>query len=75
MKNETKKVKIMLPRARVGEDDFKFVGYNGVGYQIKRGEQVEVPEAVAKILATGEDQEIKLAELIKEASDIKEMKR
>lgn len=69
----SKKVKIMLPRARVGEEDTKFVGYNGVGYQIKRGEEVEVPEGVAKILATSEAEEVALYKKIEEATNIKEL--
>jgi hypothetical protein len=34
----------------VGFPNYKFVGVNGVGYQIKRGEEVSVPESVVNVL-------------------------
>ncbi len=45
----TKKVKIKLPLSRNEKEDV-FVGLNGKTYLIKRGEEVEVPVGVAKIL-------------------------
>lgn len=48
------KVTIRLPLTRELKDDV-YVGLNGVGYLIKRGECVEVPEAVAEILQHKED--------------------
>lgn len=33
-----------------GENSDVFVGFNGVGYQIKRGQNVEVPEGVLNVL-------------------------
>lgn len=44
-----KKVKIRLPLTRELKDDV-FVGINGKTFLIKRGEEVEVPVSVAKIL-------------------------
>ena len=44
-----KKVKIKLPLTRTEKNDV-FVGVNGVGYLIKRGEYVEVPASVAHVL-------------------------
>lgn len=44
-----KKVKIKIPLTRTEKDDV-FVGLNGKTYLIKRGEEVEVPVGVAKIL-------------------------
>jgi hypothetical protein len=47
--NATKKVKVKLPLTRNEKDDV-WVGLNGKSYLIKRGEEVEVPYGVAKIL-------------------------
>lgn len=44
-----KKVKIRLPLTREMKDDV-FVGVNGKTWLIKRGEEVAVPECVAKVL-------------------------
>ena len=48
-----KKVKIRLPKV-AGEDPVAFVGINGKGYRIKRGQDVEVPEEVAEVLKNAE---------------------
>ena len=53
MANE-KKVKIKIPLTRSEKDDV-YVCLNGVGYLIKRGEEVEVPEGVAEILQHREE--------------------
>ena len=58
-----KTVKIRLPRIP-GADDM-FVGINGKTYLIKRGVEVEVPEAVAKVIRRSEEQDEK-AYLMKE---------
>lgn len=42
-------VKIRIPLSRENKDDV-YVGLNGVGYLIKRGQEVEVPEGVYEIL-------------------------
>ncbi|MBP5720422.1 MAG: hypothetical protein J6W82_05100 [Bacteroidales bacterium] len=42
------KVKVTIPRARKGEPEDFYVGVNGVGYQIPKGKEVEVPEEVAE---------------------------
>ena len=47
--NTPKKVTIKLPLSRTEKEDV-YVGLNGRTYLIKRGEYVEVPYGVAKIL-------------------------
>lgn len=49
-----KKVKIKLPLTRT-EKEPVYVGLNGYGYLIKRGEEVEVPIGVAEILQHSEE--------------------
>lgn len=54
-KNDAPKmVKIRLPLTRTEKDDV-FVGVNGRNYLIKRGVEVEVPVAVAEVLAHREE--------------------
>lgn len=53
-KQVAKKVTIMLPLTRSEKDDV-YVGINGKGYLIKRGEAVEVPVAVAEVLRHRDD--------------------
>lgn len=43
-------VTIFVEREHEGED-FVFVGINGTNYQIRTDEEVEVPAAVAEVLA------------------------
>jgi len=45
-----KMVKIKLPRAPKGEDNFMVVSLNGKGYKIQRGVEVEIPESIAWIV-------------------------
>ena len=45
-----KNVKIKIPRAPKGEDNFMVVTLNGMGYKIMRGVEVEVPPAIAEIV-------------------------
>lgn len=47
-------VRIRLPLTRELKDDV-YVGLNGVGYLIKRGQEVNVPEGVAEILQRSEE--------------------
>jgi hypothetical protein len=47
-------VTIKLPLTRKEQDDV-FVAVNGKSFLIKRGEEVEVPEYVAKVLKNKED--------------------
>lgn len=49
-----KTVKIRLPRAAEGEETTRYVGLNGKGYRILKGETVEVSEAIAEILRNAE---------------------
>ena len=53
-KNEVKKVKVTVPRARNGEAKDLFVGVNGVNYLIPKGQTVEVPDFVAEEIRRGE---------------------
>lgn len=53
-KPEKKYVRIRLPLTRELKDDV-YVGLNGVGYLIKRGQEVAVPEGVAEILQRSEE--------------------
>lgn len=47
-------VKIRIPVSRENKNDV-YVGLNGVGYLIKRGQEVEVPEGVFEILQRQEE--------------------
>ncbi|MBE6946180.1 MAG: hypothetical protein E7459_08850 [Ruminococcaceae bacterium] len=47
-------VRIRLPKAHEGQEQEAFVGVNGVGYRIRKGVDVEVPEAVAEVLRNAE---------------------
>ena len=47
-------VRIRLPLTRDQKDDV-YVGLNGVGYLIKRGQEVDVPEGVAEIIERSEE--------------------
>nr|DAM99268.1 MAG TPA: hypothetical protein [Caudoviricetes sp.] len=48
---KSKKVRIRLPKDQLNEEDVVVpVCINGYTYQIKRGEWVDVPEEVARIL-------------------------
>lgn len=51
----------------------KFVGVNGKGYLIKRGEWVDLPESVYNVLALSEEQ-IQVAERVMEESRMVEYK-
>ena len=51
-------VTVTLPIDMNGEDNEVFVGVNGYTYLIKRGEAVEVPRFVAKVLQNSEAQMI-----------------
>jgi hypothetical protein len=53
MEKETM-VKLMLPRAREGEQTEVFVGLNGKMWRISKGVEVEVPAPVAEILKNAE---------------------
>ena len=51
----------------------KFVGVNGKGYLVKRGEWVDLPESVYNVLALSEEQ-IQVAEQVMEDSQMVEYK-
>lgn len=46
---ETDLVPFKLPRARNGESDTQFIGYNGRPFLIKRGVEVMVPPGVVSL--------------------------
>ena len=48
---------ITLPRPRVGEDPFQFVGINGRTFQVPKGKPVSVPYPVYERLKIMQDQE------------------
>ena len=51
VKKQEEKVKIVIPKDPINKNDsFVPVAINGYIYQIKRGETVEVPKEVARIL-------------------------
>lgn len=49
-----KTVTIRLPRAAEGEETTRYVGLNGKGYRILKGETVQVSQAIAEILRNAE---------------------
>ena len=51
---EKKMFKVHLPKSRY--ETHRFVGVNGAFYQVKRGVDVEVPEAVYEVLRNSEQQ-------------------
>lgn len=61
-----KLVKIKLPRAAHGEDNFMMVSLNGKGYKIQRGKEVEVPEGIAEIIQDSLDARDKADDFIEE---------
>ena len=71
-----KTVKIKLPLTRYEKDDV-YVAINGKSYLIKRGETVEVPEAVVEVLENKERMLAQAYAFEEEASaktDAKELK-
>ena len=50
VKDEPKLVPIVTDIPAPGESEYIWVGYQGKGYQVKRGEEVMVPEGVANVL-------------------------
>lgn len=57
MQKQPKMVTIKLFKDNKDYKDDVFVGVNGKGYQIKRGMEIEVPEAVAEVLRNSAEQE------------------
>lgn len=57
-KKETKRVTVRLPRL-TGHDAVQeeFFSVNGKNYIVKRGETVEIPEAVAEVIRNAENAE------------------
>ena len=61
----TETVTVTLPRATGKEENFVFVGFNGRGYNILRGEPVSVPRPVAEILDEAERQQLRQEQFIR----------
>lgn len=59
-----RKVEIMLPRPRPGDENFELVGVNGKMYKIQKGVRVNVPWCVSEILRNREDAEMKRDEYV-----------
>ena len=68
-----KMVKIRIPLTR-NEKDAVYVAVNGRSYLIKRGETVEVPEAVAEVLKLKEEMLAEAMEFEAQASENSEQK-
>jgi hypothetical protein len=68
MATTDKKVRIKLPLTRTEKEDV-YVCVNGMSYQIKRGETVEVPEYVAEVLQHKEEMLAQAMEFEAQASD------
>lgn len=68
-----KMVKIRIPLTRNEKNDV-YVAVNGRSYLIKRGETVEVPEAVAEVLKLKEDMLAEAMEYEAQASENSEQK-
>ena len=64
------KVKIRLHKDKNNKEDM-FVAINGRGYLIKRGETVEVPESIAKVIEESQAQDSATADMIDELSNNK----
>lgn len=63
-KKDTVKITLpLLPGA--SDDDTAFVAVNGVKWQIRRGEEVEVPRCVAAVLRNSDKQEMEARKRIK----------
>lgn len=61
---------IFLPRATGREENFVFVGLNGKGYKILRGQTVQVPRPVYDILAEAERAEARQAGFMQQQLDL-----
>lgn len=63
------KVEIRLFKDNDKYKDDVFVGHNGVGYLIRRGESVKVPRFVADILRNQEEQDKRTSDLMQQLQD------
>lgn len=63
------KVEIRLFKDNDKYKDDVFVGHNGVGYLIRRGEPVMVPRFVADILRNQEEQDKRTSDLMQQLQD------
>lgn len=66
---KSKMVEIKLPRPAKGEEPTLFVGVNGKGYRIKKGETVIVPEEVAEVLRNANHADDELYQFIMDNAD------
>ncbi len=63
-------VSVFLPRATGREENFVFVGLNGKGYKILRGQAVKVPRPVYDILRASERAEARQAGFMQQQLDL-----
>lgn len=63
-------VSVLLPKATGREENFVFVGLNGKGYKILRGQTVQVPRPVYDILTESERAEERQAGYIQQQLDL-----
>ena len=63
-------VSVFLPRATGREENFVFVGLNGKGYKILRGQTVQVPRPVYDILVESERAEARQAGFMQQQLDL-----
>lgn len=68
-KTTKRMVKVHLFKDNKDYKDDVFVCINGKSYAVKRGVDVEVPEAVAKVLEASQIQDGKAADLMAKAQD------
>lgn len=69
-KRDEKLVKIRLFKDNERYKDDVFVAVNGRSFQIKRGEEVEVPESVAEVLERSMDQDAATAGLMEDRKSV-----
>lgn len=63
-------VSVLLPRATGREENFVFVGLNGKGYKILRGQTVQVPRPVYDVLTESERAEARQAGFMQQQLDL-----
>lgn len=68
-----KKVRVKLPKAPRGEENFVITSVNGQTYKVQRGVEVDVPEPIAEVLRHSEEAQDRADEFIeKMTSDFAE---
>lgn len=67
--NNDKRVEYVLPKHMFGTDDYHTVVFNGVAYQIKKGELVHIPAGVAEILDHAIEGEAAVQDLMEQSGN------